>query len=257
MTSCSLDSRSWGGAGRRFSSVCLSISARTRACRLGAQWGRWRRDPCRRRGRSLSLFPRRSAQQAPPAAVIAEVEVEEAEPAGFAGFAIRESERRDKPTVRISPDLPVCDACLARALRSGRSAYQYPYINCTNCGPRYTVILALPYDRPNTTMKPWPLDEYCDGGISRSGEPAISRPTRRLPTVRAALRTALMATNHSRRCRSDSQDGRASAAREDHRDEGTGRISPGMRRPQCHGSERAARAEVSQRETIRRDGEGP
>jgi hydrogenase maturation protein HypF len=40
--------------------------------------------------------------------------------------------------------------------------YQYPYINCTNCGPRYTVILALPYDRPNTTMKDWPFDEYCD-----------------------------------------------------------------------------------------------
>lgn len=101
--------------------------------------------------------------QAPPAASIAEVEAHFVEPAGFADFNIRESERHDKPTVRISPDLPVCDECLRELVDPQNPRYQYPYINCTNCGPRYTVILALPYDRPNTTMKPWPLDTYCDG----------------------------------------------------------------------------------------------
>ena len=43
----------------------------------------------------------------------------------------------------------------------GNPRYGYPYINCTNCGPRYTVVLGLPYDRANTTMKDWPLDDYC------------------------------------------------------------------------------------------------
>jgi len=98
---------------------------------------------------------------APAAAVISEIEIHELEPAGFSDFSIRESERRDRPTVRISPDLPVCPECLAELFDANDRRYRYPYINCTNCGPRYTVILALPYDRPNTTMKTWPLDSYC------------------------------------------------------------------------------------------------
>ena len=100
--------------------------------------------------------------QAPPAASIAEVEVEHVEAADLCDFQIRESERHDKPTVRISPDLPVCDDCLREMFDPSNRRYHYPYINCTNCGPRYSVITALPYDRPNTTMKPWPLDGYCD-----------------------------------------------------------------------------------------------
>jgi hydrogenase maturation protein HypF len=110
---------------------------------------------------SLASFLDDLRSKAPAAAVIAEVKVDEAEPAGFADFVIRESERRDSPTARISPDLPVCDACLGELFHPGDRRHSYPYINCTNCGPRYTVILALPYDRPNTTMKSWPLDEYC------------------------------------------------------------------------------------------------
>ena len=100
--------------------------------------------------------------EAPAAASIADVEVDAAEACGLPAFTIRESERRDKPTVRISPDLPVCEHCLQELGDPVNPRYQYPYINCTNCGPRYTVIESLPYDRPNTTMKSWPLDAYCD-----------------------------------------------------------------------------------------------
>ncbi|MGA2904055.1 MAG: carbamoyltransferase HypF [Candidatus Korobacteraceae bacterium] len=110
----------------------------------------------------LGTFIEAIRTQAPAAAAISEIEVQPAEPTGLTGFTIRESERRERPTVRISPDLPVCDACLRELSDPANPRYQYPYINCTNCGPRYTVILALPYDRPNTTMKPWPLDAYCD-----------------------------------------------------------------------------------------------
>jgi hydrogenase maturation protein HypF len=109
----------------------------------------------------LDAFVHELTTQAPPAANIVEVDVEPTEPAGLEGFEIRESQRLDRPTVRVSPDLPICDACLAELFNPSDRRYGYPYINCTNCGPRYTVILSLPYDRPNTTTQHWPLDSYC------------------------------------------------------------------------------------------------
>ena len=110
----------------------------------------------------VSAFLKALEAEAPPAAVISSVAVEPDSSLHLNDFVIRESERRDRPTVRISPDLPVCEDCLRELAASGDRRYGYPYINCTNCGPRYTVILGLPYDRPNTTMKPWPLDDYCE-----------------------------------------------------------------------------------------------
>jgi len=110
----------------------------------------------------LQEFVRKLKEEAPPASNIASIDVQPVAPVGFQAFTIKESEHTRRPTVRISPDLPVCDACLKELGDSGDRRFQYPYINCTNCGPRYTVILALPYDRPNTTMKDWPFDEYCD-----------------------------------------------------------------------------------------------
>jgi hydrogenase maturation protein HypF len=99
--------------------------------------------------------------QAPLAASISAIEVRATQPIGSSGFTIRESHRRDRPSTRISPDLPVCDACVRELFDPANRRYHYPYINCTNCGPRYSVIERLPYDRPDTTMKSWPLDEFC------------------------------------------------------------------------------------------------
>jgi len=110
----------------------------------------------------LAKFLDRLKAEAPPAARIVSVDVAPVEMAGFGQFTIKESERASRPTVRISPDLPVCAECLQELSTTGDRRHQYPYINCTNCGPRYTVILGLPYDRPNTTMKHWPFDAYCD-----------------------------------------------------------------------------------------------
>jgi hydrogenase maturation protein HypF len=111
---------------------------------------------------ALEEFQRLLKTEAPPASRIMAVDVQGTEVLGFEDFFIKASERNDRPTVRISPDLPVCDDCLRELKDPTNRRFGYPYINCTNCGPRYTVILALPYDRPNTTMKAWPFDEYCD-----------------------------------------------------------------------------------------------
>ncbi len=109
----------------------------------------------------LDAFVRELKAQPPPAASIAEINVQPSKPVGLRDFTIRSSQRREHPTVRISPDLPVCEDCLQELFNPADRHYLYPYINCTNCGPRYTVVLALPYDRPNTTMKSWPLDDSC------------------------------------------------------------------------------------------------
>jgi hydrogenase maturation protein HypF len=109
----------------------------------------------------LEAFVREIRLQSPAAAHIAAIQVESAPCEGLNEFTIRESERLDRPTVRVSPDLPVCDECLAELFDPSDPRYGYPYMNCTNCGPRYSVILALPYDRPNTTMRKWPMDRFC------------------------------------------------------------------------------------------------
>jgi hydrogenase maturation protein HypF len=117
----------------------------------------------------LEAFVRDLKSQPPPAACIAEIDVRPAEATGLHEFTIRTSQRRERPTVRISPDLPVCDECLKELFDPADPRYLYPYINCTNCGPRYSVVLALPYDRPNTTMKDWLLDDYCTAEYSNPG----------------------------------------------------------------------------------------
>ncbi len=101
------------------------------------------------------------ASQPPVAAQITAIDVRSSDAVGLSDFTIRESRRNGSPSVRISPDLPICEDCLAELFDPADPRYRYPYINCTNCGPRYSVIEGLPYDRPKTTMKRWPLDPLC------------------------------------------------------------------------------------------------
>lgn len=106
-------------------------------------------------------FVRSLVVNSPPAASIHSIDVQAGESAGLKEFTIRDSGLRGRPTVQVSPDLPVCDRCREELFDPLNPRHLYPYINCTNCGPRYSVIVSLPYDRGNTTMQPWPLDPYC------------------------------------------------------------------------------------------------
>jgi hydrogenase maturation protein HypF len=99
----------------------------------------------------------------PPAAAIADFSVRDVPAEGMADFQIRTSEQDRSPTVRISPDLAVCADCLQELNDPADRRYRYPYINCTNCGPRYSIVHRLPYDRANTTMAKWDLCPTCRG----------------------------------------------------------------------------------------------
>ncbi len=104
---------------------------------------------------ALAAFLSDLSAHAPPAARVAHVAVREVCPEGNTGFRIRASRPGPQPTVRISPDLAVCDECLAEMRDPANFRFGYPYINCTNCGPRYSIIRGLPYDRARTTMESW------------------------------------------------------------------------------------------------------
>jgi hydrogenase maturation protein HypF len=111
---------------------------------------------------ALDAFASAVIDEAPAAATIASVHTTQGLPEGFDAFAIRPSDpTADRLTARIAPDMTVCDACLRELFDPNDRRYRYPYINCTNCGPRYSIVLALPYDRPATTMAAWPMCAQC------------------------------------------------------------------------------------------------
>lgn len=110
---------------------------------------------------SLQGFVRDLKTKLPAAAAVSEIDIHLTDPLGLLDFTIRESGHGERRTARVSADLPVCEACLTEMFDPSNRRYGYPYINCTDCGPRYTVILGLPYDRPNTTMKSWNLCAPC------------------------------------------------------------------------------------------------
>jgi hydrogenase maturation protein HypF len=120
--------------------------------------------------RSLESFVEELKTAPPENARISEIVVSVSEPTGIEEFSIRESRHQARPTTRISPDLPVCTDCLKELLDPSARRFHYPYINCTNCGPRYSVTLGLPYDRSNTTMRGWPLDEFCEAQYADPGD---------------------------------------------------------------------------------------
>ena len=80
---------------------------------------------------------------------------------GYTDFRILSSDTSDKPQIHIPTDFFTCPDCLAELRETNERRYHYPFINCTQCGPRYTIINELPYDRPSTSMSGFPLCDAC------------------------------------------------------------------------------------------------
>lgn len=98
---------------------------------------------------------------APPMASIDRIEAAEIPPTGATAFAIVPSEAGGERRALISADTATCADCLAELADPADRRFGYPFINCTNCGPRFTIIRGVPYDRPLTTMAPFAMCERC------------------------------------------------------------------------------------------------
>jgi hydrogenase maturation protein HypF len=92
---------------------------------------------------------------------VEDVAVEDVAVEGAAAFVILASDRGTRPKVAVPPDIATCDACLAELEDPSNRRHHYPFINCTDCGPRFTIITGLPYDRPRTTMREFAMCAAC------------------------------------------------------------------------------------------------
>ena len=110
---------------------------------------------------AIEAFARRLRAELPPLARIAEVTAVELPPTGQQGFAIGSSESAGPRRADVTPDSATCEDCLAELLDPTDRRYRYPFINCTNCGPRYSIVRMVPYDRANTTMAVFQMCPAC------------------------------------------------------------------------------------------------
>jgi hydrogenase maturation protein HypF len=109
----------------------------------------------------LERFLERLAAEKPTSAVIESVTTEWSSPVGYLGFAIRDSDEAGERTVQVLPDIATCPACRDEVLDPADRRHDYPFTNCTHCGPRFSIIRSLPYDRRRTTMERFTMCSVC------------------------------------------------------------------------------------------------
>lgn len=113
-------------------------------------------EPCQ-----LQMFRQRLEQDKPALSLIQHIKMVAASPLGEKGFSIHTSSQNGKVAALVLPDIATCPDCLNEIFDAGDRRSDYAFTNCTNCGPRYTIIEALPYDRPQTTMKHFAMCPAC------------------------------------------------------------------------------------------------
>ena len=115
---------------------------------------------------NIDAFVQAITQDAPPLATIDSITTSPCQPRSksLAGpeFTILSSTNQNIANTAIPPDINLCSDCLSELLDPTNRRFHYPFINCTNCGPRYTIIESIPYDRPKTSMKVFPMCPACE-----------------------------------------------------------------------------------------------
>ena len=142
---------------------------------------------------------------APPLALVEAIERgEDLSPAHYEDFLIAESTHEGERFVPVSADIATCEDCLREMRDPADRRYRYPFINCTNCGPRFTIVEAMPYDRARTTMRDFPMCEACRAEY----EDPLDRRFHAEPTACPACGPRLtLADAHGRRAEFDEADG--------------------------------------------------
>lgn len=111
---------------------------------------------------SIDTFIIRLFEEKPALSVIVSSEISYLDPVGISDFTILKSDAKEELTALVLPDIAQCEDCRREMNDPKNRRYHYPFINCTNCGPRYSIIQSLPYDRPGTTMKDFALCPDCE-----------------------------------------------------------------------------------------------
>jgi hydrogenase maturation protein HypF len=112
---------------------------------------------------SIEALLERLRDDAPPLSIVERISNEPLAPTGETGFRITDSEEGGEVEAAVSPDVATCDDCLAELFDPDDRRHRYPFTNCTNCGPRFTIVRGVPYDRPLTTMTAFEMCELCRG----------------------------------------------------------------------------------------------
>jgi hydrogenase maturation protein HypF len=110
---------------------------------------------------NVEVFLLRLEKEKPERSFIQSLEASWLDPVGYSGFEIRPSETGGSKTALVLPDIATCRECVREIFDPQNRRYQYPFTNCTNCGPRFSIIEALPYDRANTSMKRFTMCAKC------------------------------------------------------------------------------------------------
>ena len=183
---------------------------------------------------------------APPLAGVERVEVADVAPRGEAGFAIVESAAGGTPDALVSPDTATCADCLAELRDPADRRFRYPFVNCTNCGPRFTIVRGVPYDRPLTTMAGFVMCARCQAEYDDPGD----RRFHAQPNACPACGPRAWLADRDGRERAGRRRGRrrrgGAARRRDRRGQGHRRLPPGLPRRRRGGrARRCARASTA------------
>ena len=133
----------------------------------------------------LDMFVLRIQNEKPARSSIQSFEFSYLDPIGYNKFEIRKSDEKGLRTVLILPDTATCDECINDIFDPNNRRYMYPFTNCTNCGPRFSIIEKLPYDRINTSMKIFEMCDECKKEYKDPLNRRIPRSAECLPCLRS------------------------------------------------------------------------